>query len=189
MSLDPGSADKGSNQVVDGSMPELAYNFDPFITKEGDSTAKPAKLNFGKGGFPLVNTTQIEEMLNQPVNQDEKLKDLMNVVGIFPRWFGAGNLSYSPILEDSMSPTPKPRAFKTFFTLGDTKKEIELGAAPGFPQVSLGPGEIIIPQVLGRYYGFIDSDGKDLVPKEQQLLELTFDLKELALGAAKVGGQ
>jgi len=59
---------------------------------------------------------------------------------------------------------------KTFFSLGDTKREIDLGLAYGFPKVSLSRGEIIIPELLGEYFGLLDKHGKAIIDKDKHII-------------------
>lgn len=62
---------------------------------------------------------------------------------------GAGNISFTP---DDI--TKETKYVNSIFYLGDTKKEIALGVAPGFPQVPLEFEEIIVSEVFAKYFGF-----------------------------------
>ena len=94
------------------------------------------------------------------------------MVGVYPRWVGTGTLAHPS----------KDYDFKTFFTLGDSRREIRLGIAPGFPQIPLAPGEIILPAVLGEYFGITDQDGNPIVAEEDMVVDLTLDLLDIPLG-------
>ena len=105
----------------------------------------------------------------------EKIKDTLELQGVYPRWMGSGNISYSP--EDI---TKETKYVNSLFYLGDTKKEIELGVAPGFPQVPLEFDEIIVSEIFAKYFGF------DLNAKEGskdypigKVLKLEFDFLKL----------
>jgi hypothetical protein len=96
--------------------------------------------------LPLVNVTQLDEILDTEWVQNgkvEKVKDTLQIEGVYPRWVGICKLSYQ-----SLESTSKPLEFSSFFNLGNSKKEIEIGVAPGFPNATLGADDIIIPDVL-----------------------------------------
>jgi hypothetical protein len=83
--------------------------------------------------------------------------------GVYPRWIGYGNLTRNKGINGTVQ-------INSFFQLGDSKKEIDLDVAPGFPNVSLSSDQVIINRNYADYFGWTD------VPSEQELFEETIRL-------------
>lgn len=78
-----------------------------------------------------------------------------------------------------------PRQINSIFIIGDTKKEIELDVAPGFPQIELDENEIMLPYAFAEYFG-IDSEPKKVIADEAAKVNMTFDLLSLFSDQQKV---
>lgn len=84
--------------------------------------------------LPTVNCTEVQEVFDSSWTlengQQERIGKSLGLKGVYPRWLGFGNLTRDRGINGSTS-------INAFFYLGDSKKEIELDVAPGFPKVSL----------------------------------------------------
>ena len=63
------------------------------------------------------------------------------------------------------------------FNLGDSKREIEMGLAHGFPNVSMSHEDMIIPETFAMFFGINDMIMQGEVPG----VNLTFDLLKMIL--------
>mmetsp|Transcript_11015 Transcript_11015/g.16719 ORF Transcript_11015/g.16719 Transcript_11015/m.16719 type:complete len:82 (+) Transcript_11015:1091-1336(+) len=70
-----------------------------------------------------------------------KVKDVLGIKGIFPRWLGVSNVSH-------VNPANETKFINTLFHLGDSQKEHDLGIATGFPDVVMNKDEIVIPKTF-----------------------------------------
>lgn len=116
------------------------------------------------------------------MNEDWKYKDKEETIiksldfnGVYPRWLGFANLTRNI--------GNKTIGINSIFYLGNTKKEIELGVAKGFPQVALNENQTIVSYEFLKFFEF---DYKNLRPydelhDENLKLNLTFDLLTLLL--------
>ena len=100
--------------------------------------------------------------------KEERIKDTLEVSGVFPRWAGFGNLSHE---------ADGAKSLNALFNLGDSKRENELGVANGFPNVSMSHEDMIIPETFAEFLGISESIKRGEVPG----VNLTFDLLKLAL--------
>ena len=95
----------------------------------------------------------------------EKIRDTLEIAGIYPRWLGIGNLSSIP----ANNSNDLPISTNTLFHLGNTKKEADLNIAEGFPNMTLADDEIIIPDVFAQFFNLE-------APYVNKKVNLTFDL-------------
>ena len=130
----------------------------------------------------MVNTTTINQMLNQKeeVNGETKtVKEILGVKGVFPRWIGIGNLTRNVTVEkDINGDTTKneTRFLSSILNIGDSALERELGVADGFPDDILDENEIMIPQDYADYLGFNETPKETLLRTEShQEVSLTLD--------------
>jgi len=77
------------------------------------------------------------------------------------------------------------KSINSIFYVGNSKKEIELGVAKGFPKVVLNENETIISETYMKFFGF---DRKHVVPgkelhDENMKLNMTFDVLTFLLDA------
>jgi hypothetical protein len=92
--------------------------------------------------------------------------------GVYPRWLGFGNLTRNRGINGSTS-------INSFFYLGDSKKEIELDVAPGFPRVPLTNDQVIISKNYAEYFGWDDLPVDEELFDENVRLQLQFDLMDM----------
>lgn len=130
-----------------------SYQLDPF-TYEDKQTDKDDEKEKSKEPvniqLPLVNVTELEHLLEKTweVNgKNKKIKDTLDVTGVFPRWAGFGNLSHE---------SDGNKSLNSMFNLGDSKREIEMGVAHGFPNVSMSHEDMIIPETFAMFFGIND---------------------------------
>lgn len=96
----------------------------------------------------------------------------MGIEGVYPRWLGFANLSRE--FDDDR----EDKHINSIFHLGNSKREIELKVAPGFPNVDLNENQIIISKSYANFFETNlkdDQIGKELFDPNLSL-NLTFDL-------------
>lgn len=99
--------------------------------------------------MPLVNVTELQRIINtrwEVDGENEKIKDTLEISNIYPRWIGFANLSYAP------NDASELKHINTIFNLGDSDLEIEMNVAQGFPNISLTPYDIIMPQSFAEFF-------------------------------------
>jgi hypothetical protein len=96
----------------------------------------------------------------------QKVKDVLQISNVYPRWLGFGDISYS------QGYGQKPKMINTLFNLGDSELEVEMGVAQGFPNHTLTPYDIMIPESFAEYLGWT---------KEQPYILMTFDILKMFL--------
>jgi len=124
----------------------------------------------------------IESVLKEDWNYHGKQAEVeksLDLKGVYPRWLGFANLSRTV--------GNKTIGINSIFYLGNSKKEVELGVAKGFPQVVLNENETIIAQEYLKFFGF---DDKHIKPREELhddnlKLNLTFDVLAFLLSGAQ----
>jgi hypothetical protein len=126
------------------------YTVDPFVySKLPQNPFEEEEQEEEQFFLPLVNVTEIQRILDsewEVKGVQEKVKDTLQIAGVYPRWLGFGNMSYSP------SDGSEPKNINTLFNLGDSDLEVKFNVAQGFPNISLAPYEIIIPQTFVDFF-------------------------------------
>ena len=96
----------------------------------------------------------------------------MGIKGVYPRWIGHGNLIRNKGIDGLIQ-------INSFFQLGDSKKEIDLDIAPGFPNISLSSDQVIINRNYADYFGWTDLPSEQELFDENIRLTLQFDIMDM----------
>lgn len=121
--------------------------------------------------LPVVNGSQIEELLEEGIFRDGKfqpMKDAMGIAGGYPRWMLKTNISR--IVNDEM------KSLGSVLHVGDSQRENVLRVADGFPEDTLADDEIMIPEAFHHYLGFNEPPESAYERNETQKVDLNFDL-------------
>jgi hypothetical protein len=105
-------------------------------------------------------------------DKEVEVKKSLDLKGVYPRWLGFANITR----DDPVSGATK--GINSLFYLGNSKKEIELGVAKGFPKVVLNENETIISEEYAKFFGFDQKhvkSGTELHDKNLKL-NMTFDV-------------
>jgi hypothetical protein len=97
-----------------------------------------------------VNSTRINELLEETWiinNKNQKLKDTMNVNGAYPRWIISGNLTKNILNQET-------RSIISTIHIGDSRYEVDLNVAIGFPKDVLKDDQIINSLEFYNYFGY-----------------------------------
>ena len=82
---------------------------------------------------------------------------------------GVGNVTY--VQSDG-----EEKFINTLFNLGDSKKELSLGVAQGFPNVTLNEKELLMPKDFQTFFGLSDAQiGHEKVELSFDLLKILFN--------------
>ena len=159
---------------------ELAKK-DKLTKKDYEKISKRERKN-GRMSSPLVNNTVINSILEQSWTvggKQYKVKETLGVVGAFPRWIGIGNLTrnISHTGESGKKTKNETKFLSTMMIIGDSKLEVELNVADGFPKDVMDENEIMIPQDYADYLGFHEAPSETLRRTgKPQNVSLSFDL-------------
>ena len=96
----------------------------------------------------------------------------MGIKGVYPRWIGYGNLTRNRGINGTTQ-------INSFFQLGDSKKEIDLEIAPGFPNISLSSDQVIINRNYADYFGWTDLPSEVELFDKSNMLTLQFDIMNM----------
>lgn len=147
---------------------------------------------------PLVNTTLIAGLIEEQglwVDGHYKtVRDAIQVAGVYPRWmlkttvsrvvwidkkghsldpdspaFGEAGLGPEDLKKQEL------RSIGSILNIGDSKKEVELKVADGFPNMTLADDEIMIPESFAEYFGFKQSPTEAFDQNKSQVVNMTAD--------------
>ena len=122
----------------------------------------------------------IENILNGDwnyKNKEVKIKKSLDFNGVYPRWMAFANVTRND-----------GKSINSIFYVGNSKKEIELGVAKGFPKVVLNENETIISETYMKFFGFDRKHvvpGKGLHDENMKLILVTAAVFHLLMSALK----